>query len=117
MQLGILDRIGTDLAELGNADIVLLAIPVGQMAELMARIAPHLGAHTLVTDCGSTKSDVVAAARANLGGRVAQFVPAHPIAGSEKSGAGAAQADLYQGRKVVLTQLPENSQDAVARVR
>jgi len=117
MQLGIIDRIGTGLAELGDADLVLLATPVGQMAELMARIAPHLGAHTLITDGGSTKGDVVAAARANLGDRIAQFVPAHPVAGAEKSGAGAAQADLYQGKKVVLTQLPENSQDAVARVR
>lgn len=117
MQLGIIDRIGTDLAELGDADIVLLATPVGQMAELMARIAPHLGVHTLVTDGGSTKSDVVAAARANMGNRIAQFIPAHPIAGAEKSGASAALADLYVGKKVVLTPLPENSKDAVARVR
>ena len=117
-QLGILDRIGTDVAEeVGDADLILLATPVGQMAELMARIAPYLGAHTLVTDGGSTKSDVAAAAHANLGIRIAQFVPAHPIAGAEKSGAGAAQADLYQGKKVILTPLPENSQDAVARVR
>ncbi|MDP1997926.1 MAG: prephenate dehydrogenase/arogenate dehydrogenase family protein [Gallionella sp.] len=117
-QLGIINRIGQDVAaEVSNADLVLLATPVGQMAELMVRIAPHLGAHTLVTDGGSTKSDVVAAARANLGSKVVQFIPAHPIAGAEKSGAGAAQADLYQGRKVVLTPLPENSQEAVARVR
>jgi prephenate dehydrogenase len=117
-QLGILDRIGTDLAaELGDADIVLLATPVGQMAELMARIAPHLGADTLVTDGGSTKSDVAAYARAQLGDRLAQFIPAHPIAGAEKSGAAAALADLYAGKKVVLTPLPENSPEAVARVR
>jgi prephenate dehydrogenase len=117
-QLGILDRIGiNEAAEVGDADLVLLATPVGQMAELMARIAPHLGAHTLVTDGGSTKSDVVAAARANLGGCIAQFIPAHPIAGAEKSGAAAAQADLYVGKKVVLTPMPENSKDAVARVR
>ena len=117
-QLGIIDRVGSDMAaEIGDADLILLATPVGQMAELMARIAPHLGAHTLVTDGGSTKSDVVAAARANLADRIAQFVPAHPIAGAEKSGAGAAQADLYQGRKVVLTPLPENSAASVARVR
>ncbi|OGS91173.1 MAG: prephenate dehydrogenase [Gallionellales bacterium GWA2_60_18] len=116
-QLGILDRIGTDLAELGDADIVLLATPVGQMAELMARIAPHLGTHTLVTDGGSTKGDVVAAARANLGKRISQFVPAHPIAGAEKTGPDAAMADLYQGKKVVLTPLPENAPESVARVR
>jgi len=117
-QLGIIDRIGDDVAaEVHNADLVLLATPVGQMAELMARIAPHLGRHTLVTDGGSTKGDVVAAASANLGDKISQFVPAHPIAGAEKSGAAAANADLYQGKRVVLTPLPENSQDAVARVR
>ncbi|BBI99212.1 hypothetical protein FGKAn22_09050 [Ferrigenium kumadai] len=117
-QLGIIDRIGEDVAcEVADADLVLLATPVGQMAELMARISPHLGAHTLVTDGGSTKGDVVAAARANMGGRISQFVPAHPIAGAEKSGAAAAMADLYVGKKVVLTPLPENSNESVARVR
>ena len=116
-QLGILDRIGTNLAELGDADLVLLATPVGQMAELMARIAPYLGTRTLVTDGGSTKSDVVAAARANLGNKISQFIPAHPIAGAEKTGPDAALADLYQGKKVVLTPLPENSAESVARAR
>ena len=117
-QLGILDRIGKDVAhEVRDADLVLLATPVAQMAELFARIAPHLGARTLITDGGSTKSDVVAAARANLGDRLSQFVPAHPIAGAEKSGAAAALADLYQSKKVVLTPLPENSKESVARIR
>jgi len=117
-QFGIIDRIGQDVAaEVCDADIVLLATPVGQMADLMARIAPHLGTHTLVTDGGSTKSDVVEAARANLGERVPQFIPAHPIAGAEKSGASAALTDLYQNKKVVLTPLPENNEKAVARVR
>jgi len=117
-RLGIIDRIGQDVAaEVCDADLVLLATPVGQMDELMARIAPYLGAHALVTDGGSTKGDVVAAAYANLGDKAAQFVPAHPIAGAEKSGAAAAQADLYQGKKVVMTPLPENSPEAVERVR
>jgi prephenate dehydrogenase len=117
-QLGILDRIGSDVAqEVHDADIVLLATPVAQMAELFARIAPHLGTQTLVTDGGSTKGDVVAAARANLGDKISQFIPAHPIAGAEKSGAAAALPDLYQGKRVVLTPLSENSSEAVARVR
>jgi prephenate dehydrogenase len=117
-QLGIIDRIGLDVAaEVGNADLVLLATPVGQMTELMARIAPHVGTRTLMTDGGSTKGDVVAAAYANLGIKVGQFVPAHPIAGAELSGAAAARADLYAGKKVVLTPLPENSVDSVERVR
>jgi len=117
-QLGIIDRIGQDIAaEVCDADMVLLATPVGQMADLMARIAPHLGATTLVTDGGSTKGDVVAAVYAHLGDKAAQFVPAHPIAGAELSGAAAAKAELYAGKKVVITPLPENSPDSVARVR
>ena len=117
-QLGIIDRIGQDAAdEAADADLILLATPVGQMAEIMARIAPHLGALTLITDGGSTKSDVVRAVYAQLGSKAAQFVPAHPIAGAELSGAAAARADLYVGKKVVLTPLPENTPEAVARVQ
>ena len=117
-RLGIIDRAGQDIAlEVADADLILLATPVGQMSGLMAKIAPYLGAHTLITDGGSTKSDVVAAARANLGDKIAQFVPAHPIAGAEHSGAAAARADLYRDKKVVITPLPENTPQVVARVR
>ena len=117
-QLAIIHRIGQDIAaEVRDADLILLATPVGQMAELMARIAPHLGAHTLITDGGSTKGDVVREVYAQLGTKAAQFIPAHPIAGAEQSGAAAARADLYVSKKVVLTPLPENSVESVARVR
>ncbi len=117
-QLGIIDRAGQDeAAEVGDADLILLATPVGQMEAILTRLAPHIGSRTLITDGGSTKSDVVAAAHAGLSGKVAQFVPAHPIAGAEKSGAAAALADLYTGKRVVLTPLPENAPEAVARVR
>jgi len=117
-RLGILDRIGSHAAaEVGDADLVLLATPVAQMADVFARIAPHLGAQTLITDGGSTKGAVVAAARANLGDKLTRFVPAHPIAGAELSGPQAAVAELYAGKKVVLTPLPENAPEAVARVR
>ncbi len=118
LDLGIIDRVGFNVGqEIIDADLVLIATPVGQMGEIMERIAPYLGADTVVTDGGSTKSDVVAVARAALGERIAQFVPAHPIAGAENSGAAAARADLYHGKKVVLTPLPENSVLSVARVR
>lgn len=118
LQLGVIDRVGEDIAaEVADADLVLLATPVGSMAEWMARIAPHLGANTLVTDGGSTKTNVVQDAYAQLGDKVAQFVPAHPIAGAEKSGAAAAMAELYVGKKVVITPLPENSPEAVQRVK
>jgi len=69
-----------------------------------------------VTDAGSTKSDVVAAARAALGDRIAQFVPGHPIAGRESNGPDAAIPDLYRGKKTVLAPLPENAPATVERV-
>ena len=115
---GVIDRIATDWGDaLDGADLVLLGMPVGQMPAVMEALAPQLGPGTLVTDGGSTKSDVVAAARAALGGKISQFVPGHPIAGAEKSGVGAATADLYRDKRVVLTPLPENAPESVARVR
>ena len=91
-ELGLIDRIGDDVArEVRDADLILLATPVAQMADILARIAPHLGANTLICDGGSTKCDVVAAARQQLGSKIAQFVPAHPIAGAEQSGPAAAR--------------------------
>ncbi|MDR2001116.1 MAG: prephenate dehydrogenase/arogenate dehydrogenase family protein [Zoogloeaceae bacterium] len=118
LRLGVIDEIGADWASaLKGADLVLLGMPVGQMAQTMQALLPHLEPQTIVTDGGSTKADVVAAARAAFGSRIGQFVPAHPIAGAEKSGVSAAKADLYLDRRVVLTPLPENSPDAIAAVR
>jgi prephenate dehydrogenase len=101
---------------LSGADFVLLAAPVAQTQPLLERIAPFLEDATIVTDAGSTKSDVVAAARAALGARIGQFVPGHPIAGREASGVEAALPDLYVGRNVVLCPLPENAPANVERV-
>ena len=118
VDLGVIDRVGFNHgAEIPDADLVLLATPVGQMPELMARIAPYLGPQTVVTDGGSTKSDVAAAAYAAFGDKVRQFVPSHPIAGAENSGPEAARADLFRTRKVVVTPLPENDDSALDRVK
>ena len=118
LRLGVIDAIAIDWAfALDGADLVLLGMPVGQMPAVMSALAPHLQPHTIVIDGGSTKSDVVAAARTALGGKIGQFVPGHPIAGAEKSGVAAAQADLYVDRRVVLTPLPENSAADVKAVR
>lgn len=100
-----------------DADLVLLATPVGQMAAVMAGIAPHLPPRAVVTDAGSTKRDVIACARRFLGGHFPRFVPAHPIAGTEKSGAGAAFAGLYRNRCVILTPQHDTLAGAVTLVR
>ncbi|HEY1609900.1 MAG TPA: prephenate dehydrogenase/arogenate dehydrogenase family protein, partial [Paraburkholderia sp.] len=101
---------------LAGADVVLLAAPVAQTHALLTRIAPHLDAKTIVTDVGSTKCDVIDAARAALGARIAQFVPGHPIAGRESSGVDAALPDLYVDRNVVLCPLAENAPQSVERI-
>lgn len=117
LELGIIDEIGGDMAEaINGADLVLIAAPVAQTGAILASIAPHLQPGTIVTDAGSTKSDVVAAARAALGDRIAQFVPGHPIAGRETNGPDAAIVDLYRGKKVVLTPLAENAGADVDKV-
>lgn len=115
-RLGLVDRIAT-LEEAARADLVLVAVPVGATEPTLRALAPHLGLHTIVTDAGSTKSDVVAAARRALGDRVGQFVPGHPIAGSEQSGPAAAFAELYRQRTVILTPLAENPAASVELVR
>lgn len=118
LQLGVVDSIETDWAQaLKGADLVLLGMPVGQMGPVLQAMAPHLEPQTLVTDGGSTKADVVAVARAALGAKIGQFIPGHPIAGAEKSGVGAAKADLYAGKRVVLTPLPENAAESVGAIR
>jgi len=117
LALGVLDEIAdTPEQAVAGADCILLAMPVGGMTEVMHRIAPHLAADAIVTDAGSTKQDVIAAARLALGPKISRFVPGHPIAGAEKSGAAAALADLYDGRNVILTPLPENRPETVAAV-
>ncbi len=117
LELGIIDVIGSDLGQaLAGADLVLIAAPVAQTEAILAALAPHLEVSTIVTDAGSTKSDVVAAARRALQGKVAQFVPGHPIAGRESNGPDAAIVDLYQGKKAVLTPLAENAAADIERV-
>lgn len=118
VELGVIDEASADWASaLDGADFVLLAPPVGQMDAVMAAMAPHLAPGTVVTDAGSTKRDVIEATYRHLGGHLAYTVPGHPIAGAEKSGVDAAFASLYDGRRVVVTPLPENEPAAILRVR
>jgi prephenate dehydrogenase len=118
LELKIIDAAGAfDQATFGDADLVLLATPVGQMKPVMRAIAPLLGRKTVVTDAGSTKEDVVGLAKRELKASLPRFVPGHPIAGTEKSGADAAFAALYRGRKVILTPQKGTDPRALALVR
>lgn len=114
--LGVIDALETNIhAACSDADMILIAAPVAQTSAILQSIKPHLETKTIITDAGSTKSDVLAAAREALGEQFNQFVGGHPIAGAEKSGVNAAQADLFLGKNVVLTPALETNQDAVSR--
>lgn len=114
-ELGLIDAQASLQEAAEQADIILLAVPVGATRQVLEALRPHLRPGTLITDAGSTKADVVAAARAALGERIGQFVPGHPIAGAEQTGPSAAMPHLYKGRTIILTPLDEN--DARARRR
>lgn len=117
LELGVIDEVAFDTAAaLEGADLVLLAVPVQQTASVLAAIAPHLAPDAVLTDAGSTKCDVVAAARAQLGVKLMQFLPAHPVAGAELSGVEAAHGDLFRDRTVVLTPMAETGDRARVRV-
>ena len=116
--LGIIDSYSQDAAQaVADADMVVIGATLGSTAAILATIAPALQPATIITDVGSTKASVVTAARMALGDKFTRFVPAHPIAGTEHSGAQAAFADLYVGHRVILTPLAETDPDALARVR
>ena len=117
LERGVIDSLSSDPARaVQDADLVLVSAPVGQFPKIFSAVAGSLKASAIVTDAGSTKRDVVAAARKVLKKKIGQFVPAHPIAGAEKSGAGAANAELFRGRRVVITPLKENASQAVEKV-
>lgn len=118
LALNIIDEATTDIAAaLSDADIVLIAAPVAQTKNILLSIKPHLDNKTIITDAGSTKTDVLVIAKEVLGEQAKQFIGGHPIAGAEKSGPTAAMDDLYIGKNVVLTPSPDNQQDDVQQVR
>lgn len=117
LQLDLIDEIAVSIdAAVRDADLIMIAAPVAQTGAILASIVPHLAPGAIVTDAGSTKSDVVAAARATLGDRIIQFIPGHPIAGRETNGPDAAIDDLFVGKKVVLTPLAENRPEDIEQV-
>ena len=117
IELGVADRVTTDPVDaVRDADVVVLAVPLSAMRDLMARIAPALLAHAILTDVGSTKQSVIADAKAVLGERIARFVPGHPIAGTERSGVEASFAELFQERRVILTPMEATDPSATQTI-
>ncbi len=116
LRRGLIDEAG-DIASAGQCDLCLIAVPVGQLPEVLTSLAAGLKPNTVITDAGSTKQDVIAAARTALGAAVKQFVPGHPIAGRERAGVSAAASELFEGKHVVLTPLAENTADTIEQVR
>ncbi len=115
--LGLIDEAVTLEEAALQADLIFIAAPVGAFEAIFTSLAPKLNPRALITDGGSTKQNVVAAARAGLQGRIGQFVPAHPMAGSHEKGPQAADASLYAGKRVILTPLVENTAADVARIQ
>lgn len=111
--LGVIDSFETDIATaVSNADVVVVAVPVGMMRDIFTAIKGHLKPGAVLTDVGSAKGSVVLAAREVFGGDQTYFVPGHPIAGTEKSGVEASFAELFEGQRVILT--PLEATDPVA---
>jgi prephenate dehydrogenase len=115
-QLGVIDA-GAEsaLQAVVGADLVLVAVPVAATETTFKAIADGFDAQALVMDVGSTKRDVVDTARRVFKDRVVNFVPAHPIAGSEQAGVQHADAALYRQRQVILTPLPQTRPEFVAK--
>jgi len=115
VELGVLDDFADSIeATVGDADVIVVAVPLGAMRQVFTALKPAIKQGAIITDVGSAKGSVVTAAHAELGALFPRFVPGHPIAGTEKSGVEAGFASLYQKRRVIMTPLPQTDQDAIS---
>ena len=115
-RLGVIDQVAESaLLAVSGSDIVLIAVPVAATEATFKAIRHLIEPGVLIMDVGSTKRDVVDAARRVLKEHIVSFVPAHPIAGKEVAGIGHADATLYSGRQVILTPLPQTSPQLLQR--
>ena len=115
---GVITDYTTDVKDAVNgANMVVIATPVGSFESILKSIQPHVDASMVITDVGSTKTSVIKVAESVFGSLPSYFVPAHPIAGKEKSGFEASDGDLFAGRKVIITPTESSSAEAVEAVK
>ncbi len=116
--LNVIDQICTDLPQaVAGADVVVLATPLETTPRLLADMSDALNDHTIVTDVGSVKGNVINAARESLSSsQFSRFVPGHPVAGTEKSGVEASFAELFDRHRVILTPVTETDPHAVDQI-
>ncbi|OAI10611.1 prephenate dehydrogenase [Methylomonas lenta] len=115
--LGVIDQFYTHIsAALDHADLVIIATPVGSMQSIFELIKPYWSATALYSDAGSTKASVVSAIEAVFGHVPNNFVPAHPIAGAERSGVDASNAELFKNRRLIITPLNNTDPQAVEKL-
>ncbi|MGV6860032.1 MAG: prephenate dehydrogenase [bacterium] len=118
VNLGVIDKAYQDLEQgVAGADMVVLAVPVGATQRVCEVLKEALSPTAILTDAGSVKGEVIRQVEAAFGELPACFVPGHPIAGTENSGAAAAFDSLYSGRRVLLTPTSVSSPKAVAAVK
>lgn len=119
VELGVIDDYRMEpAAACAGSDMILIAVPLGAMEPVLRAMSGHLSADAVMTDAGSAKGSVVDAARRTLGpDELKRFVPGHPVAGTERSGVEASFAELYEGRRVILTPITETVPEAVEKVQ
>ena len=117
-QLDVIDRFETELpVAVKNADVVIVSVPVGSVDAVFKSLAECVSDNTVISDVGSTKRSVLRSAEKYLGPFSKNFVPAHPIAGTEESGVEASTAALFQGRRVILTPTDSTNDSAISVVQ
>lgn len=110
----IIDDYSTQIEEAVNhADIIVIATPVGTFRNIFSEVKPLIANDVIISDVGSTKTNIVDIAKEILGDKSQCFVPAHPIAGKEKSGFEASDGNLYIGKKVIITPIEDNSSESI----
>ena len=114
----VIDQFSTNLKDaINDSDIVIIATPVGSFKEILIEIKPFLTSKIVISDVGSTKTNIALIVSQTLGDYSNYFIPAHPIAGKEKSGFEASEANLFNSRKVIITPLETSNPDSISLIQ